>query len=257
MDDESRGPLGEQSVVGDEPLLAPDHPSHLERDIDGLRRRLGREAVNAVGMLEAALDALWRLDRGAAKEIRRRDDTIDTEEVAIEEMCLRLMTLQQPFARDARTLTFVLKVNQDIERVADHGCSIAKIVLRLRGDQPPDWPVALRELGQRVPMMCHALLRAMANDDEEAARGVVSNDEIIDELDRRLFEETLEWMKSHPDQLDTALLMMRIGRELERVGDLMTNIAEDIVYVRTGAIIRHEKRRVAEQEPGAPPAPGR
>src|SRR5262245_25985354 len=113
---------------------APAPESHFERELHELKRRLVREAVYAVQMLEAAL---WRLDRTAAKEIRRRDDTIDQEEVAIEQAALRVMALQHPYGRDFRVLAFVLKANADVERVADHATSIAKVVQRIDRDQPP------------------------------------------------------------------------------------------------------------------------
>ena len=93
------------------PGSSSEPPSHLEVELTELKRRLVREAVVAVGMLESSLTALWKLDRASATEIRQRDNTIDAEEVEIEERCLRLMALHQPFARDFRILAFILKVN--------------------------------------------------------------------------------------------------------------------------------------------------
>lgn len=221
-----------------------DQPqSNVENMLVQLRRRLIQEATLAVGMLESALDALWTLDHERAREVRARDDRVDSEEVAIEKECFRLLALEQPFARDFRVVTFILKVNADIERVADHAVSIAKCVTRIQGSPPPRWPTALVELGQRVPMMCHALLRAVLREDTEAARTIVADDETIDRLDRQLFDETLALMHDEPKALANGMLIYRIGRELERIGDLMTNIAEDIVYLNTGAIIRHDDKR--------------
>ncbi len=219
--------------------MDPTPLSSFESTLVQLRRRLIQEATLAVGMLESALDALWTLDSERAKEVRARDDRVDREEVAIEKECFRLLALEQPFARDFRVVTFILKVNADIERVADHAASIAKCVTRFRGDSPPKWPTALVELGQRVPMMCHALLRAVLREDADAARAVVEDDKTIDRLDRQLFDETVTLMHDDPTALANGMLIYRIGRELERVGDLMTNIAEDIVYLATGVIIRH------------------
>lgn len=230
------------------PLAAakPAEPaSHLEKELAELKRRLVKEAVSAVGMLEAAIAALWKLDKVAASEIRKRDDSIDAEEVAIEERCLRLMALHQPFARDFRILAFILKVNADVERVADHAASIAKIATRMKREVPPEWPTPLIEMGQRVPMMCHSALRALLDENADAAKEVVAADKAIDGLDRQLFEDTQEWMRSHPDEPEVGLYFNRVGRELERVGDLMGNIAEDIVYLATGQIIRHQKRKAA------------
>ncbi|MCW5769922.1 MAG: phosphate signaling complex protein PhoU [Phycisphaeraceae bacterium] len=214
----------------------------FEGQIERIRRRLVREAVVAVGMLERAIDALWTLDREEAAIVRSKDTRVDREEVAIESDCYRLLTMQHPVAKDFRMIAFVLKVNQDIERVADHASSIAKSILAFRGDIPPRWPTALEELAHRVPAQCHVLLRAVVDEDTDKAREIVAGDKVLDEIHRRLFDEIVETMDGSSDSSANGLLIYRIGRELERVGDLMAAIAEDVVYLRTGQIIRHAKR---------------
>ncbi len=209
-----------------------------------------REASVAIGMLESALGALWALDTDSAREVRARDDRVDKEEVEIEAECLRLLALQNPVGADLRQIAFCMKVNQDIERVADHASSIAKLTNRISGP-PPKWPTALVELGDRVPLMCYDLLRAVLSEDIDGAREVVKGDKLIDRLDDRLFEEVLERLDTEPDRAADALFIYRIGRELERIGDLMGNIAEDVVYLVTGDIIRHEKRRKPRTDPAA------
>jgi phosphate transport system protein len=229
----------------------------FEHRVAFLKRRLIRETAQAIGMLETALDSLWTLDVDTAIEVTRHDDTIDTEEVAIEQECFSLLALHHAFARDFRTLAFILKVNADIERVADHACSIAKIVRRMR--PPVEWPTALRDLGERVPLMCHDLMRAVLDIDVEVARELVRSDKVIDNLDQRLFEEVQEMMSKlsfSEDARANALLIYRLGRELERVGDIMANIAEDVVYLATGEIVRHQKKRLRATPPDSP-NPGR
>src|SRR4051812_24649823 len=152
----------------DAPRESPETNALLttDRKILALKRRLVREASMAVAMLESALKAMWALDVDAAMAVRLSDDRVDMEEVAIEQECYQILALHHPFARDFRVLTFILKVNSDIERVADHASSICKVVKKiaearraagLRG--APKWPTALMELGERVPAMCHELLR--------------------------------------------------------------------------------------------------
>jgi phosphate transport system protein len=229
----------------------------FEHRVAFLKRRLIRETAQAIGMLETALDSLWTLDVDTAIEVTRHDDTIDTEEVAIEQECFSLLALHHAFARDFRTLAFILKVNADIERVADHACSIAKIVRRMR--PPVEWPTALRDLGERVPLMCHDLMRAVLDIDVEVARELVRSDKVIDNLDKRLFEEVQDMMSKlsfSEDARANALLIYRLGRELERVGDIMANIAEDVVYLATGEIVRHQKKRLRATPPDSP-NPGR
>lgn len=217
----------------------------FDRSVGELKRRLVQEATSAIAMLESAIDALWKLDSPAAREVRRRDDGIDREEVEIEQECLRLLALQQPFARDFRIVTFILKVNNDVERVADHASSIAKITTRLEGVPGVRWPTALQEMGQRVPAMCHTTMRAVLDEDAELAARIVGEDKTIDALEKRLFEETEEMMRRDNAALRAGLLIYRVGRELERIGDLMKNIAEDVIYLATGSIVRHEGKRAA------------
>ena len=213
----------------------------LERDLAALRRRVMRQANVAIDMLEAALHALWHADHAIALDVRRRDDAVDDEEVLIERECLRLLTLQQPYGTDFRLVTFCLKVNGDIERVADHATTIAKMARRLDPLDIPKWPTSLLELGDRVPVVCQRLLRAVLDLDVDAARRLVERDEVIDSLDKRLFKEITAWMERDSTCGKQALMCYRLGRELERVGDLMANIAEDVVYLVTGEIIRHQR----------------
>lgn len=222
----------------------------FDHDLARLKRRLVEEATSAIAMLESALEALWKLDTAAAGEVRRRDDGIDREEVAIEAECFRLLALQHPFARDLRIITFILKVNADVERVADHASSIAKIVTRLDLSALPKWPTSLVEMGQRVPMMCHSLMRAVLDEDAQIAARIVAEDETIDELEKRLFQETEEMIRSEPASVHNGLLIYRAGRELERIGDLMTDIAEDVIFLTTGTIVRHEQKRLANGKGG-------
>ncbi|HMN41985.1 MAG TPA: phosphate signaling complex protein PhoU [Phycisphaerales bacterium] len=233
------------------PREEPPRPGAVQppfvREAGTLKRRLVDEATAAVGMLEAALAALWELDTTAAEEILTRDDRIDREEVAIEEAVFRLMALQSPVARDFRLLAFVLKTNNEVERIGDHACSIAKIALKLAPHGPIAWPTSLVELGQRVPMACHRCLRALLDEDPDLAKQVVVDDKVLDRLNRALFDETVSFMRRRTESEPIGLNLYRVGRELERVGDVVTNIAEDVVYLATGEIIRHTKKRLREQ----------
>lgn len=225
--------------------------SPFHRDLLALRRRLIKSASIAVDMLDASIWALWNNDKELAAEIRLRDDAVDDEEVAIERECLRLLTLQQPYGQDFRALAFCLKVNADIERVADHATSLAKVTLQLPEGEHPSWPVSLVEIGDRIPEMCQNLLRYVLDEDVEGARSLINKDSVIDRLDKRLFSEITDWIKRDPECAELGLLCYRVGRELERVGDLLGNIAEDVVYLATGKIIRHQRpgKKATPQDP--------
>ena len=228
----------------------PHHPEHnqttmrvardgvLDEQLGALRRRLIREASQAIEILKSSVDALWDLDHSSASMIADIEREIDHEEVRIEQECYRILTLKNPFAADFRLITFCLKVNSDIERVADHAFSITKITGKLE-PPAPEWPPSLREMGERIPMMCERLLRAVVNTDVELARKVVLDDKAIDKLDRQAFREISERLQHDPSSADASLLMYRVTRELERVGDLLGDIAEGVIYLQTGTIVRH------------------
>lgn len=241
------GPRSMTTNPSTPPSGQPHHTT--ERRINDLRRRLVREATTAVGMLEQALDALWALDADRAKGVRISDDTVDREEVDIEREAYELLALHHPFAHDFRVVTFILKVNANIERVADHACSIAKAVMKIAKLRStpgvPKWPTALADLGHRVPPMCHEILRAILDEDADAARKAASGDSVIDDLEKRLFGEITAMVhgeEATEEAVAIAMLTYRVGRELERVGDLMKDVAEEVVYLATGSIVRHEKR---------------
>jgi phosphate transport system protein len=223
----------------------------IGREIGQLKERLVREATMAIGMLEAAIDALLKLDVEAARAVMRRDDEIDSEEVHIEEEALRILALYQPFARDFRTVATLLRVNADLERVGDHAHSVAKLATKLAPLGVPVWPTALKELTQRVPMLCHALLNTLLTENAEEAEEIFAKDKDIDTLERRVFEESLDLMGEDRTSNARGMFLYRCGRELERVGDLMVNIAEDVVYLVRGSIVRHEEKKKRH----APPTP--
>jgi phosphate transport system protein len=242
-DDDLPGPKAE-------PLMATT-PSTAKR-LQALQRRLSREGGLAVAMLENAIAALWKLDVEAARQVRFADDQIDNEEIAIELECNEILALHNPIARDLRLVTFALRVNADFERVGDHASSVAKATLRLQplvgplSGEPTHIPMSLRDLGVRVPAMCHDLLRAMNDMNADLARQIVQYDPTIDALEKRVLDEVMAMVRARGRE-DNAILaamqLARVGRELERVGDLMSACAEDLIYLLTGEIVRHAKRK--------------
>ncbi len=219
------------------------HEVTIEREIKALKTMLMQEAAAAVGMLEQASEALLKSDEISARVVISRDDEIDREEVRIEEACFRVLALFHPFAKDFRQITTLMKVNSDLERVADHATSIAKQTIKLKALGATALPTPLVELAQRVPMMCHNVLALLATENVEEARAIVARDKAIDSLEKQLFEECVNVMTHDRNSKAASLILHRCGRELERVGDLMKNIAEDLIYLSSGTIVRHEAKR--------------
>jgi phosphate transport system protein len=214
----------------------------LDDDLAKVRRRMIREAAQAIDIIKFAINALWEMDESSRKQISRIEKEIDKEEVRIEQECYRILALKNPFAADFRLIAFILRVNSDIERVADHASSINKIMSKL-DSQEFQWPESLREMGERIPVMCEQLLRAVVNTDAELAKSVVQQDRAIDKLDSQAFDEISDMIEDDPENASNYMLVYRIARELERVGDLLGNIAEGILYLVTGNIVRHTPRK--------------
>lgn len=230
--------------------MPPDHAFErqvggqgLPRQIVGLKRQLIKEASYAVAMIEQALDALLRLDRPQAKAVRKQDDVIDRQEIEIEKACVDLLLMQHPVASDFQAVLFVLRVNTQVERVGDHATSIAKVTSRMvKAGLHPRWPTSLIEMAHRVPACCHRTLRAVLDEDVDAAREIIAEDEVIDELEKTLFEETLDLIRTDPQGDLAGLYIYRVGRELERTADVMAGICRDLIYRETGENLRHAKK---------------
>jgi len=220
----------------------------LDDDLALVRRRMISEAAQAIEIVKSAIDSLWELDESTGSMISKIEREIDKEEVKIEQECYRILALKNPFAADFRLITFILRVNTDIERVADHASSIRKIIARLEAPAPK-WPESLREMGERIPLMCEQLLRAVVNTDAELAKSVVKQDRAIDELDGQAFDEIKLLIESDPKNASNYLLIYRVARELERVGDLLGNIAEGVIYLVTGDIVRHTPKKKKKSTP--------
>ncbi|MEO1007252.1 MAG: phosphate signaling complex protein PhoU [Planctomycetota bacterium] len=221
---------------------APRNPDRLDlpKQIVVLKRQLIHEASVAVSMIEQSVDALLRLDRPQAKAVRQQDEIVDRQEIEIEQACLNLLLMNQPVARDFRAVLFVMKVNTQIERVGDHATSIAKVANRIaKLGLEPRWPTALIDLAHRVPACCHRTLRVVLDDDVDAARSIIAEDEIIDDLEKSLFGETIDLIRDDPDGDIAGLYIYRVGRELERTADVMAGICRDLIYRDTGENLRH------------------
>lgn len=214
---------------------------HLQRDLDHLKHE-----ILAVGTLvEEAIDKSLRVlkDRNAdlIDEIISGDEVIDQREVEVEEECLKVLALHQPMAADLRFVIAVLKVNNDLERMGDLACNIAR---RMRHAlmRPPGTEalVSFEEIGQKVLTMVHMSLEALVHQDSTMAREVCRMDEEVDEIHRLTYETLKRAMRENPDCVEDAVGALTVSRSLERIADQATNVAEDIVFMVDGEVIRHQ-----------------
>ncbi|RMD63002.1 MAG: phosphate transport system regulatory protein PhoU [Planctomycetota bacterium] len=219
---------------------SPGRRTSFDEGLDNLQRTLQREASLAVQQVHEAVQALRELDREKAKAVRRRDDEVDKREVRIEEDCIRLIALHQPVASDLRRVMAAVRINADLERIADHASGVCKSVLHLdEAEAPPVWPAALLEMANRIVPRCRRMQFLLSDPDETSAKALVDEDEALDALTTRAFQEIEQAMVEGTLTHRAGLLAFRALRDLERIGDLCSDICEDLIYLQTGSIVRH------------------
>ncbi|MGI9108184.1 MAG: phosphate signaling complex protein PhoU [Pyrinomonadaceae bacterium] len=212
---------------------------HLDNDLDSLRNRvllLGGETETA---LQRAMFALIERNTATAREVLRDDDKIDQLEVEIDRLCIDVLALRQPAARDLRFVVSVAKITPILERIADHACNIARAAVELN-DEPQLKPfVALPHMAAHASAMLRSALDAFTASDAVQAREVIRHDDEIDELYNNVFQDLIRLMVSDPTTTTRAARLLFVAKHLERVGDYVTDICELTVYMAEAAFIKH------------------
>ncbi len=212
---------------------------HLQRDLDDLKREILTMGALVEEATSKAITALTNRRRDLAEEVRDGDNVLDSTEVHVEEACLKVLALHQPVAIDLRFIVTVLKVNNDLERMGDLATNIAERALHLASEDPLPIALNFEELGDRVRGMVKNSLDALVNVDPNLARRVCADDDAVDELNRDLFKRAQELMKAKPETIERAVSALSASRHLERIADQATNIAEDVIFMVEGDIVRH------------------
>jgi len=215
--------------------------SRAEAELDRLQEMLLEMAGRAEALVRLAMTGLSDRDTNRSKEVRRADDGIDALEVGIDERVLELLALQRPVAGDLRLVFVTLKASNDIERIGDHAVNIAKATRRIVAHPPLPDILEVWEMGDQVRSMLGTSLGALVNRDAEAARRVVAQDKRVDDLRRSAFRIIVSYMLEQPRYISPGLEMILVVQNLERIGDLATNIAEDVVFLVEGKSIKHVK----------------
>jgi phosphate transport system protein len=215
---------------------------HLHRDLEFLKGQILDMGALVETAVNEAISALIDRRPELADEVVAGDDLVDEKEVAIEIDCQKILALHQPVATDLRLLLTVLKINNDLERAGDLAVNIAERA-RVLGSRPAmKFPAQTERLVALVRAMLRDSLDAFVNQDTALAHAVRAQDEEVDELNRQMFTELERSMRADPDTIERALHLLSCSRHLERVADLATNIAEDVVFLVDGTVIRHRRK---------------
>ncbi|RMG33963.1 MAG: phosphate transport system regulatory protein PhoU [Planctomycetota bacterium] len=226
---------------------------HMVRELMTLHRNILSMCAMVEEIVTQAVDELSEPNVDKAEALARRDDEIDQWDVNIEEECLKLLALYQPVAGDLRRITTVLKLSNELERIADLGVHIAERAADLALHPPILVPPKLKQMAKIALEMVHRSIDSYVQEDAQLARDVCATDDRVDQLNREIIEELIGIMRQSPENIEPALHMFSASRHVERIADHATNIAEDVVYLVEGEIIRH--RPVRRADTGSGPVP--
>jgi phosphate transport system protein len=212
---------------------------HLQRDLDTLQRDLLTLAGLVEEAIHKAITALQTRNVGLAREVIAGDSEIDREENHIDEECLKILALHQPVAGDLRRIAAGLMINTDLERMADLAEEIAERAIHLAS--PPLLPVPdkLQRMTDLTTMMVRQSLDSFVNLSISQAQAVMRMDDEVDRYNVELIAEVVQAMQRGPELINPGLSLFSVVRHLERIADHATNIAEDVIYLVEGEIVRH------------------
>lgn len=218
----------------------------MKRHIDIAIRELKEKLIAMAGQVEraiaAATEALQSKSPERIQEVFEIEKKINQAHIAVDDACVKLLALQQPLAADLRLIIAVIKINTDLERMGDQAVNIAHNTQRYIAREPLKPLVDLPKMFEEVRFMVREAIDSFVKRDPVFARDVLRRDDAVDALKAKIFDDVVAHMRQDPSKIDQGLALILIARNLERIGDHATNIAEDVIYAISGDDIRHSPR---------------
>jgi len=224
-------------------------PKRLQKELEKIKKRilsLGGMVEERVSMAKRAIDSI---DRTLANQIMKTDYEIDELEVEVEEECLKILALHQPVAVDLRFLVAVIKINNDLERIGDQAVNIAERVENISKRPRLDLSLDYEHMAEKATSMLRMSLDALVNLDLDLAFQVLTLDDEVDHMEREMYDYIKEEIRKKPDAAGYLINFLFISRHLERIGDHSTNIAEEVIYLIEGEIVRHGRWDGGREKP--------
>jgi phosphate transport system protein len=218
---------------------------HLHRDLENVQRRVLLLASAVEQIVDKSIRALCDRDASLGRSLMESDTSIDMEENRVEEECLKILALHQPVAVDLRRVACIIKINSDLERMADLAVNIAERALALAKGPEAPVPATFRKMTDLTNTMVRDSLDAFVRLDVALAKRVCRMDDEVDRYNREIIDDVSDFMRQAPAHVDSGLHLFSAARQLERIADHATNIAEDVVYLVEGRIIRHHPEALA------------
>ena len=224
---------------------------HLQNDVDNLHRRLMALFGVVEQMADKAVQALCENRVELAQQVIDTDDQVNQTEVEIEEDCLKILALHQPVAADLRRVTTVMKINSDLERIADLACNIAERAQCMHQHAYFPIPEQLTPMVRQATLMVRIALDSFVESDVHLAKKVIQIDEEVDNYNLAVINELMSLMQQDQSLVEPALHCFSASRHVERIADHAENIAEDVIYLVDGDIIRHRHDNFTAENPAA------
>ncbi|HSE84088.1 MAG TPA: phosphate signaling complex protein PhoU [Thermodesulfobacteriota bacterium] len=211
----------------------------LDKEIANLKRLLLEMATSVEEMIAKSIKALKERNMILAEEVIKSDKKINDMEIDIDNLGIRILALYHPEAEDLRTVIMVMRINNDLERIGDHAVNIAERAIQL-ADKPPVKPlIDIPRMAERAMLMLRESLDSFVNKNSELAVEVCKKDDEVDSIEHQIIRELITYMISDPTTIERALSLILISRDLERVADLATNVAECTFYIAQGKVLKH------------------
>lgn len=217
---------------------------HLQRDLATLEQNLLEQSSVVENMVSHACKSLRELDTGLVEGIHRSEERVNQTDVYVEEECLKILALHQPVAVDLRRVATILKINSDLERIADLAVNICERTQSLVKHPEFRSPANLDEMAETAIGMVRDALNAFVQLDIDLARDVCRRDDVVDDLNRQVIDDLVALIQRESTNTEAALHFYSASRHVERIGDHATNIAEDVIYLVDGEIARHRHDEV-------------
>ncbi len=212
---------------------------HLQREMEHLKKQLLSLCTLVEEQVEMSIRSLVERDVELAAAVKDRDNEIDRREVEVEEECLKTLALYQPVAGDLRFVVAGMKMTNDLERIGDLAVNIARKAAAFARMPPREIPFDLPGMWEKARQMLRDSIESLINRDAAQARGVCGRDDEVDQIKHEIRRKAVEIMIAEPPQIPALLTLLAASRNLERIADHATNIAEDVIYMVEGSIIRH------------------
>ncbi|GMV94015.1 MAG: hypothetical protein AMXMBFR82_37930 [Candidatus Hydrogenedentota bacterium] len=214
--------------------------SHLQRETDRLKKNILSLCAMVEDSVANAVRSLRDRNPTLARQVIDFDIQIDELEVDIEEECQKILALHQPVAHDLRYIIAVLKINAELERIGDASVNIAERALVLSEIERVDIPFDFTGMAEKARSMLKRSIDALVTQDTKLAYAVIASDDEVDAINREMYEQVKGGIRKQPEHMEALIHLLSVSRHLERIGDHASNIAEDVIYLTKGDIVRHK-----------------